>query len=195
MKKFLKHQGCFDQSCLLSWHSAWNLAFLYRTFYMLHVWNSSWSMWIFQRARQRARLHYWPTTYRAGAAVVSTITRLEALVMHATRCNIWQAIGPASRLTCASSGKEFEGNFGGGSLHARGLPRTPTSEPARRLQAINLQLVFPSQLRSFYWKASEQPLMSELKTSCTHLFELFLAPRVIITAIIPWEISAVSLKK
>ena len=157
MKKFLKHQGCFDQSCLLSWHSAWNLAFLYRTFCMLHVWNSSWSMWIFQRARQRARLHYWPTTYRAGAAVVSAITRLEALVMHATRCNIWQAIGPASRLTCASSGKEFEGNFGGGSLHARGLPRTPTSEPARRLQAINLQLVFPSQLNLFIEKQVSNP--------------------------------------
>ena len=137
----------------------------------------------------------WPTTYRAAATVVSTITSLEALVMHATRCNIWQAIWPASRLTCASSGKEFEENFGGGSLHARGLPRTPTSKPARRLQAINPLLVFLSQLRRSYWKASEQPLMSELKTSCTHLFELFLAPRVIITAIIPWEISAVSLKK
>ena len=84
------------------------------------------------------------TTYRAGAAVVSTFTSLEALVMHATI----QAIWPASRLTCASSGKEFEENFGSGSLHARGLPRTPTSEPARRLQAINLQMVFPSQLRS-----------------------------------------------
>ena len=108
---------------------------------------------------QKEQGYNWPTTYRAGTAVVSTITRLEALVMHATRCNIWQAIGPASRLTCASSGKEFEENFGGGSLHACGLPRTPTSKPARRLQAINLQLVFPSQLRFSYWKANEQSFM------------------------------------
>ena len=42
---------------------------------------------------------------------------------------------------------------------------------------------------------SELNLGQEDKASYTHLFELFLAPRVIITAIIPWEISAVSLKK
>jgi len=92
----------------------------------------------------------WPTIYRAGTAVVSTITSLEALVMHATRCNIWQATWPSSM---QAHFWEFGENFGDGSLHA-GFPELP--------QAINPQLIFPSQLRPSYWKASEQPLMSEL---------------------------------
>ena len=146
MKKFSKCQGCFDQSCLLSWLSAWNLAFpAFIAPIVCYLCEILHDQYEYFKELHKEQGYNWPTTYRAGAAVVSTFTSLEALVMHATI----QAIWPAScRLTCASSGKEFEENFGSGSLHARGLPRTPTSEPALRLQAINLQLVFPSQLRS-----------------------------------------------
>ena len=55
---------------------------------------------LFQRATQRARTDYWPTIYRAGAAVVSTITS----------CNItsWFATALAEireKAHCKQSGK------------------------------------------------------------------------------------------
>ena len=54
---------------------AWNLnvSRIYLTYCMEYVWKSSFRIGIFQRATQQVRM-LWPTLYRTGAAVVSTIT-------------------------------------------------------------------------------------------------------------------------
>ena len=48
---------------------------IYLTYCMEYAWKSSSWIGIFQRATQLQE-YYWPTIYRAGAAVVSTITSL-----------------------------------------------------------------------------------------------------------------------
>ena len=57
----------WSKLCKLNWNCAWNLAFPVLTYCMEYVWKSSLWIGIFQE-------YYWPTIYRAGAAVVSTIT-------------------------------------------------------------------------------------------------------------------------
>ena len=69
----------WSKLCKSTWNCAWSLAFpvfISPINCMEYVWKSSLWIGIFQRATQRARMRYWPTIYRAGAAVVLTITSL-----------------------------------------------------------------------------------------------------------------------
>ena len=69
----------WSKLCKSNRNCAWNLAFIsciYLTYCMEYVWTSSLWIGIFQRAIHNEQEYFWPTIYRAGAAVVSTITSL-----------------------------------------------------------------------------------------------------------------------
>ena len=83
VKKFSKLQAegvyiCFDQRyvminlthCMESCVSRF-----YFTYCMFYVWKRSIWIGVFQRAYTKTKTTIWPTKYRAGAAVVSTITK------------------------------------------------------------------------------------------------------------------------
>ena len=78
----------WEKLCKSNWNCTWASApdmepcvsCFYLSYCIEYVWKSSLWIGIFQRATQRPKC-YWPRIYRAGAAVVSTITRTSANII------------------------------------------------------------------------------------------------------------------
>ena len=87
----------WSKLCKSTWNCAWNLVF--PVFISPIVWNMCENLpyeSVYFKELHNEQECYWPTIYRAGAAVVSTITRLslvseDAMIVAATRiCSVWR---------------------------------------------------------------------------------------------------------
>ena len=87
----------WSKLCKWSWKCAWNLAF--PVFISPIVWNMCENLpyeSVYFKELHNKQECYWPTIYRAGAAVMSTVTRLslvreDAMIVAATCiCSVWR---------------------------------------------------------------------------------------------------------